>query len=261
MTRFGLSTTVFGAAPLSARECDLAASHGFNLIEIAARPGHFDWRDAVAIRDVRTFISAAGLEIASLSVSLIDASAGLAAAADLGSPLLIARADGCRAHAAGPRAMAMNTGEFRRTVETLAEQAVASGVSAAVELPLSVEPEQMVDLLESLEGAPVGVCLDVGHAQLTSGAPEAIEILSGFIVTTHLNDNTGREDQHRPPYAGSVDWPAALMAFWKTGYTGPAVFELTADPDVMTTLSRAVSARTRLQAILDDLAQPMVFPE
>jgi hypothetical protein len=51
------------------------------------------------------------------------------------------------------------------------------------------------------------------------------------------------------------------MAFWKTGYTGPAVFELTAEPDVATTLTRAVSARTRLQAILDDLAQPMVFPE
>jgi sugar phosphate isomerase/epimerase len=260
MTRFGLSTTVFGAAPLSARECDLAASHGFNLIEIAARPGHFDWRDAAAIRDVRTFVASAGLEIASLSVSLIDASAGLAAAADLGSPLLIARADGCRAHNVGPRALA-NTHEFRRTVDTLAEQAVASGVGAVVEMPLSMGAEQMVDLLDSLESAPVGVCLDVGHAQLTSGAPEAIEILSGFIVTTHLSDNTGREDQHRPPYAGSVDWPATLMAFWKTGYTGPAVFELTADPDVTTTLARAVSARTRLQAILDDLAQPMVFPE
>jgi len=261
MTRFGLSTTVFGATPLGARECDLAASHGFSLIEIAARPGHVDWRDAAVIRDVRTFVATAGLEIASLSVSLTDATAALAAAADLGSPLLIARADGCRAHNVGPRALAINTGEFRRTLETLAEQAAATVVSAAVELPLSMGPDQMVDLLESLEGAPLGVCLDVGHAQLTSGAAEAIEILSGFIVTVHLNDNTGREDQHRPPYAGSVDWPATLMAFWKTGYSGPAVFELTADPDVPSTLTRAVSARTRLQAILDDLAQPMVFPE
>jgi sugar phosphate isomerase/epimerase len=259
MTRFGLSTTVFGAAPLGARECDLAASHGFSVIEIAARPGHFDFRDAAVIQGVRTFTTAAGLEIASLSVSLADAIAGLAAAADLGSPLLIARADGCRAH--GPRAAAMNAGEFRRALETLAEQAAASSVHAAVELPLGMDPDDMVDFLESLDGAPIGVCLDVGHAHLTGGAPEAVEILSGFIVTAHLNDNTGREDLHRPPYSGSVDWPATLMAFWKTGYAGPAMFELTVDPDFATTLTRAVSARTRLQAILDDLAQPMVFPE
>jgi len=261
MTRFGLSTTVFGAAPLGARECDLAASHGFSLIEIAARPGHFDYRDPAAIGNVRAFAAAAGLEIASLSVSLADAVAGLVAAAELGSPLLIARADGCRAHAVGPRPVAMNVGEFRRSLETLAELAAASSVHAAVELPLGMDPDDLVDFLESLDGAPIGVCLDVGHAHLTAGAPEAIEVLSGFIVTAHFNDNTGREDHHRPPYAGSVEWPATLMAFWKTGYSGPAIFELTADPDVAATLTRAVSARTRLQAILDDLAQPMVFPE
>ena len=94
----------------------------------------------------------------------------------------------------------------------------------------------------------------MGHAHLSGGAPETIEALSGYLVTVHAHDNQGRDDQHRLPYSGSVDWPATLMALWKTGFTGP-------DPDAATTLARAVGARTRLQAILDDLAQPMVFPE
>jgi sugar phosphate isomerase/epimerase len=92
-------------------------------------------------------------------------------------------------------------------------------------------------------------------------APEAIEILSGHILTTHLSDNHAQDDAHRAPGSGSVDWPAVLTELWKTGYAGPAIIELAADQDAPAALTRAVGARTRLQAILDDLAQPMVFPE
>ena len=115
--------------------------------------------------------------------------------------------------------------------------------------------------MESLDDAPIGVCLDIGHAHLGEGAPEAIELLSGYVLITHLHDNQGREDSHRVPFSGSVDWPATLMELWKTGFTGPALFEVSAAVDVAAALTRVIGARTRLQAILDDLAQPMVFPE
>jgi hypothetical protein len=51
------------------------------------------------------------------------------------------------------------------------------------------------------------------------------------------------------------------MELEKTGYRGPLVLEVAGDPDPAAAITRAVGARTRLQAILDDLAQPMVFPE
>jgi sugar phosphate isomerase/epimerase len=105
------------------------------------------------------------------------------------------------------------------------------------------------------------VCLDIGHAHVAGDPAEAMETLSGYVTVVHLNDNQGREDSHRAPYSGSVDWPLTLMALWKTGFAGPAVVEMTPDPDVSTSLLRAIGARTRLQAILDDLALPMVFPE
>lgn len=261
MTRFGLSTTVFGETRLSAREIDAVAEHGFPLIELAAGPGRFDLLDSSHVAAVRAAVAAAGLEIAGVSVALSDASAALPGVAELGCPLLVARAGGCAAHGQPPLTALPDAGALRRAIELVSEHAVERGIALAVEFPARLPAADAVELVESLEAAPVGVCLDIGHAHLAEGAPEAIELLSGYIVTTHLHDNHGREDGHRPPFAGSVDWPAALMELWKTGFTGPAILEVTATPDTVTAITRVIGARARLQAILDDLAQPMVFPE
>ncbi len=261
MTRFGLSTTVFGETRLGAREIETVAAHGFPLVELAAGPGRFDVRDPSQIAEVRAWVAAAGLEIAGVSVSLAEASLALHGVVDLGCPLLVARAGGCAAHAHAQLAALSDAGALRRTVEHVSEHAAERGIALAIEFPVTLPAAEAAALIESLEGAPVGVCLDIGHAHLADGAPEAIELLSGYILTAHLDDNHGREDGHRAPFAGAVDWPAVLMELWKTGFTGPAVFEVTPTPDSATAIARAVGARTRLQAILDDLAQPMVFPE
>ena len=150
---------------------------------------------------------------------------------------------------------------MRRIVEPLAAIAESRGVSLAIEFPSSWPAQEAVRLLEALDAPPVGVCLDLGHAHLNEGAPEAIEQLAGYVQTIHVNDNLGRTDDHRLPFAGGIEWPAVLMELEKTGYTGPLVLELAGEPDAATAIARAVGARTRLQAILDDLAQPMVFPE
>jgi sugar phosphate isomerase/epimerase len=184
----------------------------------------------------------------------------LPAALELGCSRVVVLAGRCRVHPAAQDAPG-DAGALRRVLEPLAAEAASHGITTAIEFPRAWSPDAIVDLLESIEDAPVGVYLDVGHAHLAGGAPETIEALSGYLVTVHAHDNQGRDDQHRLPYSGSVDWPATLMSLWKTGYSGPVVFEAAPDPDAAATLARAVGARTRLQAILDDLAQPMVFPE
>lgn len=261
MTRFGLSTTVFGEMRLGPREIDLVAAHGFPLIEVAAGAGRFDLLDPAHVAEVRAAVASAGLEIAGVSVALADASAALPGVAELGCALLVARAGGCAAHGQPPLTALPDAAALRRAIEQVSEHAAKLGVALAIEFPARLPAADAVELLESLEAAPVGACLDMGHAHLAEGAPEAIELLSGYILTTHLHDNHGREDGHRAPFSGSVDWPAVLMELWKTGFAGPAILEVTATPDPATSLTRVIGARARLQAILDDLAQPMVFPE
>ena len=151
-----------------------------------------------------------------------------------------------------------------RSLETLARASEATGVHLALELIPNVlaTADALVDWLDGdLELGPAGVCLDTGHAHLTGGAPEAAELLSGYISTTHVHDNRGRTDDHLVPFDGTVDWPATLMTLSKIGYAGPLIFEIPDHGDADATLERVVLARRRIQAILDDLERPFMFEE
>ncbi len=90
---------------------------------------------------------------------------------------------------------------------------------------------------------------------------EMAEVLSGLVMATLLHDNSGRDDLHRAPGEGTVNWPAVLTRCWKTGFTGPWIIDVVEEPGRSDALTRAVGARARLQAILEDLAQPMTFTE
>jgi sugar phosphate isomerase/epimerase len=89
--------------------------------------------------------------------------------------------------------------------------------------------------------------------------PDAIEALAGHVVTTHVHDNRQAGDDHLLPFAGTIDWQATLAAFWKVGYDGRLVFEVADHGDAAGVLDRLVGVRRRLQAILEDLAQPFPF--
>jgi sugar phosphate isomerase/epimerase len=120
-------------------------------------------------------------------------------------------------------------------------------------------PDAIARRLDAADWGNTGSCLDVGHAHLLGGAPEAAERLSGHIITTHVHDNAGRADDHLLPFDGTIDWPATLTALWKVGFDGPLVFEVADHGDAAGVLARLVGARRRLQAILDDLARPFEF--
>lgn len=261
MIQFGLSTTVFGALSPGPQAWQLAATHGFSEVELVAHA------TALAPEKRQTFLSAnetartAGVHIGSVSVTLADASLAVGVLQHLGCSLLVIRAGSCRIHTNDARAPSPDMHALRRTLEPIVVQAGDAGVSVAVEFPAAWSAQSIVDLIEAMEAPAMGVCLDLGHAHLNEGAPEMIEQLAGYTRTIHVHDNLGRTDEHRLPFAGAIDWPAILMELEKTGYSGAMTIELPADADPGTVLARAVGARTRLQAILDDLAQPMVFPE
>jgi sugar phosphate isomerase/epimerase len=108
--------------------------------------------------------------------------------------------------------------------------------------------ERLVTLLEDeLDGVEAGICLDYGHAHLMGDLGDAIETISGHLWTTHVHDNRGTRDDHLVPYAGSINWDAAIMETQKIGYEGVLMFEVAASGDPLDVLRRTVKARERLE--------------
>jgi len=261
MTHFEISSSGLGVMISKSEKWALAAEHGFREIEFAPPSDLFGLDKRHVLSMIQEDARKSGIRFTALSAGLADASIALSLMPELACDLLVIRAGSCRIHPADARTPVVDAHGLRRALEPMALQAADTGVSMAVEFPAAWRSQSMIDLIEGLEAPAVGVCLDLGHAHLSEGAPEAIEQLAGYTRTIHLHDNVGRTDDHRPPFSGSIEWPAVLMELEKTGYSGPLVLELAGEPDAATTIARAVGARTRLQAILDDLAQPMVFPE
>jgi len=108
------------------------------------------------------------------------------------------------------------------------------------------------DDVDGLEGRPVGICLDFGHAHMDGDLVDAIETVSEHFVSAHVHDNRGRADDHLVPFEGTIDWPAALTAIQKVGYEGPLVFEIAAHGSAKETLVRAQKARQRMERLLAD---------
>ena len=79
----------------------------------------------------------------------------------------------------------------------------------------------------------VTFCLDVGHANI--GDPRRLEKLKGYaprLSALHLHDNRGTEDDHQPPFFGTIDWAALLGWLHEIGYTRSLNFELVHFPNL-----------------------------
>jgi len=101
--------------------------------------------------------------------------------------------------------------EFAQTaLEHLGAFARPLGVRLLVENLLSeaTTPAHLALILEMGHLDSVGVCLDLGHANITVGTAEAIAALGNRIASVHVHDNHGTKDEHLWPGDGTIDWPA-----------------------------------------------------
>jgi len=119
----------------------------------------------------------------------------------------------------------MRTMEYATTaLEHLGAFARPLGVRVLIENLTSdaTTPEHLMTILEMAHLDQIDVCLDLGHAQIAPGIPEAVGILGKRITEVHVHDNHGIRDEHLWPGDGAIDWSAALEAL-KALPTPPAV--------------------------------------
>jgi sugar phosphate isomerase/epimerase len=275
MYQFGISTHLFHEHRLNRDHLVHIAAHGFELVELFATRAHFDYKSAEAIADVAEWLSDTRLTLHSIHAPIVErmdkgrwvgtfsnassdesrrklavaeALAAVGVAAQLPFRHLVL-------HLGVPASEQQNASDnqaaaARRSVEEIATAAERVNVRVAVEvIPNALSDAASLASLveEQLDGLDVGVCLDYGHAHLMGDLCEAIEELSGHMWTTHVHDNHGKNDDHLPPYAGTIDWDAAMMETQKIGYEGALMFEVTDTGDPVDVLKRCAKARERLE--------------
>jgi sugar phosphate isomerase/epimerase len=273
--RFGVSTHLFHEHRLTRDHLVHIAAHGFEAVELFATRAHFDYRDEEARAQLAEWLSDTQLHLHSVhapafaalrhgrwvgafSNASADESRRRAAIAEAEAALELARQvpfEFLVTHIGVPTSEALsgadnNRHAARRSIEDLATLAATVNVRLAVEVipnPLS-SASDLCDLIEEdLDGLDIGVCLDYGHAHLMGDVGEAIETLSGHLLTTHVHDNGGTRDDHLVPFAGSIDWDAAMMSTQKIGYEGIFMLEVGDTGDPVEVLRRSVKARERLE--------------
>jgi sugar phosphate isomerase/epimerase len=275
--RFGVSTHLFHAHRLEREHLAQIAAQGFEAVELFATRTHFDYHDPAAIDRLAEWLAGTGLALhgvhAPISESLRGGTWGpmySTAAADNArrqvavkeaeAALQIARRipfDVLVVHLGVPARHAVpgdNTrGAALRSAAEIGALAEPLGVRVAFEvIPNELSgAEALVRMLEGdLEAPHAGICMDFGHAHLLGEVADAIEIAAEHLIATHVHDNRRRGDDHLVPYAGSIDWDAALVTMRKIGYEGTFLMELADTGSPASVLEEARRARQRFERTL-----------
>jgi sugar phosphate isomerase/epimerase len=231
--QYGVSTHLFRAQRLSRDHLLAIAAHGFAVVEIVAAPGHVDAANPAAIADLQQWLAEAGLELNSVHVPARSSDAGTSSGDDdLEQALFIARRIPLKVfvmHLEGTRDVA------RRRVERMAELARPLGVVVAVDASDLSRPGSAVHFVEEETEAQVGVCLDFARAHRDGDLVDALEVVSEHLVAV------------RVPVESTIDWASALTTVQKIGYEGPFVFDMELRGSAKETLTRARTAREKME--------------
>jgi sugar phosphate isomerase/epimerase len=273
-----VSTHLYHDARLDRDHLVEIAAHGFDSVEVFATRTHFDYHDSVAVRSLAEWLEDTRLALNSVHApisaslekgewgevfsnaiadderrkrTLHEAEAALAIAQTIPYRHLVVHLG--VPDALKPAANDNRRDAARRSIVDLCEMADRVGVQLALEvIPNGLStPEALVEFIErDLDGARLGICMDVGHAHLIGDVHDAIEACAEHLVTTHLHDNRKKSDEHLTPGEGSIDWPGALMSLQKIGYDGTWLFEVANTSSPRAVLEKTSKARARFEELL-----------
>ena len=115
----------------------------------------------------------------------------------------------------GPELKRAAWDRVRGALDILAPEAQALEMVLALENGFTADfliqsAGELVEFVENYGHPAVGICYDSGHANISGGVIPVLETLAPHVVTMHLHDNNGREDQHLVPGEGTIDWRALV---------------------------------------------------
>jgi len=219
------------------------AKAGFEGVELFCSRSHFDYTSRVQIQVMAEALNTHKLTLESLHA---PNSRDLSATREGGTPLSICEVERVRRieamdelkraidvaedlpysrmvlHMGGSR----ETADLRKrdaafsTLEHLVLHAHHCGVTLCIENTASEmgDPAYLRTFVDETRLSGLRFNFDIGHAHLCDGPADervekCFEPMRDFVASVHLHDNHGDKDEHLAPYAGTIDWPAAVKLF------------------------------------------------
>ena len=275
--QFGISTHLYHDQRLGRDHLAQIAGYGFEAVELFATRSHFDYHDPANIDRLRTWLDETRLTLhsvhlpifesygpggtgAAFSIAATDSARRQAAVQEAGAAIELLKhipAKMVVVHLGSPAKYAGTGDNSRasaaRSTEEICRIAEPLGARVAMEVipnPLSSASSLVAMIERDFDGSNVGICLDFGHAHLMGDVADDIEIVAEHLITTHVHDNRGKDDDHLVPYQGTINWPAALVSMLKIGYEGTYLLELASTGNPAAVLEEARRARQRIERAL-----------
>ncbi len=248
--QIALSTHLFLEQPLDEDLLRLIKSNGFSCLEIWGMRPHFDYYRAGYVAALARRIKRLGMQVAAvhapfyahleqaragqwLSISGPNPAAREAAQAEilallkalpiLNCSLLVVHPGGLADRA--ERSLQENV---KKSIQILLEDCAPQGIRIALENINSElgSPQGVSRLVEEIAAPNLGMCLDLGHANLVEDLPALVKKAAAKLIHIHASDNNGQEDSHQIPFEGSIDWQKVQDVLQGVDYQGCLAWEL-----------------------------------
>lgn len=261
--QIGLSTHLFVYETLCPLWIRKIKEYGFEWMEIWGMRPHFDYKDKSSVSRIRDFIERENIKTVSFHAPFYmhvkDAKEGkwisissrkeeerqktLGEIKEVMDVMCVFGADimalhcGLKINREGndpPKA-------FYKSIDELLNHAEKKRVRIALEnAPNEYSTTQKIlGIVKEYDSKSLGLCLDLGHANVIEDPVLAIKTASGHILSIHASDNDGTEDSHHAPFFGNIKWKKVREALALAGYDGPFILELRNYGDYLESLSHA----------------------
>lgn len=120
-------------------------------------------------------------------------------------------------------------GWAREAVQELMSVANKHGVKLLLENIISegTRIESLIRLLDEIDPEKkVGICLDLGHANIEGEILTILSQASSRLDHIHVHDNDGKQDAHLCPGQGTIPWKNVLDFLQEKEFKGIATLEL-----------------------------------
>ena len=214
---------------------------GFTHISFGSRTAHSGNLSAPGQMELRRMVSDAGLDVCSIHAPTrreAEISSPQEASATAGLDLLKRCIDAAISldartvilHAAvsGPddpetdRRKKILVEQVHRLLDHVGDQAIQLATEHLFDLPAN---EISAHSMDEIDHPKYGFCYDSSHANLT---PPPLAILKRYgdrLMTTHISDNWGKEDDHLLPWEGDIAWDAFCCALSEIPFRGVFLME------------------------------------
>jgi sugar phosphate isomerase/epimerase len=113
----------------------------------------------------------------------------------------------------------------RKSLDELETFCAQRGVRIAVENRPADTFNGIEELFAEYSSEFVGLCYDSGHGNIGGDGLEHLDSVKERLISVHLHDNNGVEDQHKPIFSGTTDWEALAGIIAASPYDELLTFE------------------------------------